>query len=48
MYTISREKLAPFSVHVVVVLCDMFVVTHKGDLSHLRPLHTQIFQVKEH
>ena len=28
-------------------VCDVFLVTHVGELLHLRPLHTQIFQVEK-
>ena len=32
----------------VVVLRDVFLVTHVVDLTHLRPLHTQMSQVEKH
>ena len=34
------------SVH--VFLCDVFLVTHVGDLTHLRPLHAQMSQAEKH
>ena len=29
-------------------VCDVFLVTHVGELTHLRPLHTLMSQVEKH
>ena len=31
----------------VFFVCDVFLGTHVGELTHLRPLHTQMSQVKD-
>ena len=40
--------MVALSVRVLLFVCDVFLVTHVGELTHLRPLHTQMSLVEKH
>ena len=47
MYTTSKETLVAVSVY-VFFFCAMCFWENVGELTHLRPLHTQMSQVEKH